>query len=643
MLWNPKTLKWLTLVFVASTFLLDASGICVRRGGDISPEWLVSSCLISFLWLALLVRFRLFTGSLRLPLVLATLGGFNLLSQLTGADQSPVTYAVFLFIGIAAWDGGSVYGYGVAIFFSLLEALSLRREDVPEGLVLYLRWGAFLATAFFISRAAKMRTEKEKLNDRLESLKSDAAQFTSSAEPSSFDVSKDVLLKEESRLSARVGAVMELEESLGRQLSLFRQSLSLHTAAFFMMTSIQGKKTLRLRAYSSLSDAMASDITIVPGETLVGLAAKEGRRVLLNQLGAESAKALPYYLKPNPIISFLAQPIYLESGQESDSSDEREMAGVLVLDHSEPDFFSEKTLELTELFTRLLADTIHNVKILHFSRAKSRNLHALYEVSNSFASSLETKSVLETALKTAKEIAPCDSAYLALPENEKGNFKVHAWWGPSRAMERPDHLEEELASWIWENKKPIRYTRGLKQGGLGAFERKEGMLGSIQSFLMVPLLAGTDVLGVIRLNSRQANAFQEYDQDILTTLANQTAMALDNALLVQQIHDMAVRDGLTGVYNHRYFQEKLAEELAKAERYNKDLSLLLLDVDHFKKFNDNYGHQEGDRVLKIVSDIVQGTVRQKIDLVARYGGEEFVVILPEVGRERGKRVGRADS
>ena len=95
------------------------------------------------------------------------------------------------------------------------------------------------------------------------------------------------------------------------------------------------------------------------------------------------------------------------------------------------------------------------------------------------------------------------------------------------------------------------------------------------------------------------------------------------------IKNLAVRDGLTGLYNHRYFQDKLSEELAKADRYKKDLSLILTDVDHFKKFNDTYGHQEGDKVLMGVSQVLQETVRAKVDTVARYGGEEFAVILPE--------------
>jgi diguanylate cyclase (GGDEF)-like protein len=138
------------------------------------------------------------------------------------------------------------------------------------------------------------------------------------------------------------------------------------------------------------------------------------------------------------------------------------------------------------------------------------------------------------------------------------------------------------------------------------------------------------------LNSQKPDAYQAYDQDVLTTLANQTAMALKNAYDVRLIQEMAERDGLTGVYNHRYFQEKMAEEMVKAERFNKDMSLALLDVDHFKKFNDNHGHQEGDRVLRIVSQVIQTTIRGKVDTVARYGGEEFAVILPETDANGGK-------
>ena len=629
-----KAAKWLALAGVVAAFFLAVSGVCIRQLVDVPSFWLILSSLAAFSWLFLLIKLRLFSKPNRLLILFGSVVGLNLLAQSTGGEQSPLLFGIFLLMGIAAWEGEAKYGFLVALVFSGLEAVYLRKEDGPPGLSLYLRWAAYLISAAFLARIVKTRKEKEQLNTRLETLKNDAAHLTSGAEPSSFNVPKDKLLMEEARLSARVGTVMELEEALGRQLALFQKALPLHTAVIFLLTTLQDKKVLRLRAHASLSDAIASDVTLMPGETLVGLSAKEGRRVLLNDIAHESAMALPYYLKPGRVGSFLAQPVYLKTPMgDTVGGEEQELVGVLVLDHQNPDFFKERELKLVEDFSQMLADTIQNARVMHFSRAKTRNLHALYDVSNSFSTMLDPGKAIKTALDTAREIAPCDSAYVALLEGEGRKFNVRAWW-PTK----PDapHLEEELASWINENKKPIRYTRGLKDKTLSAFSKKEGMLGSVQSFLMVPMMAAENILGVIRLNSQTPDAYQTYDQDVLTTLANQTAMALENAFMVQQIQDMATKDGLTGVFNHRYFQEKLAEELTKAERFNKDLSLILLDVDHFKKFNDNYGHQEGDKVLRIVSQIIQSTVRSKVDTVARYGGEEFVVVLPEADGNTGK-------
>ena len=629
--------KWFAYVGIAVAFFLAASGVCIRQPVDVASAWLVLSWVATFFWLFLLIRIHAFSKPNRALFLLGTVIGFNLLAQSTGGEQSPLLFGVFLLMGIAAWEGEALFGYWVALVFIFLEAFYLRKEDTPQGLSLYLRWAAYLVSAFFLTRVVKTRKEKEQLNHRLETLKNDAIQLASEAEPSSFDVPKDKLLMEENRLSARVGTVMELEESLSRQLSLFQKSLSLHTAVFFLLTHVQEKKVLRLRAFSSISTSIASDVTLQPGETLVGLSAKEGRRVLLNDIAPESARALPYYLKPDSIGSFLAQPIYLNSKHsEMSATEDSELVGVLVLDHEKINFFNEKELALIEQFGSMLTDTVQNARIMHFSRTKSRNLHALYEVSKSFSTLLEVDRVMETALNTAADICTCDSAYLAIAEGDDKKFRVRAWRGPSRGMEKPEYLEDELASWVWENKKPIRYTRGQKDKSLNSFSRKEGMLGSTQSFLMIPLLVGQDILGVIRLNSTKPDTYQEYDQDVLSTLANQTAMVLENALMVRQIHDMAIRDGLTGAYNHRYFQEKLAEEMTKAERYNKDLSLALLDVDYFKKFNDSYGHQEGDKVLRIVSNVIQATVRNKIDTVSRYGGEEFTIILPESDGNAGK-------
>jgi diguanylate cyclase (GGDEF)-like protein len=619
--------KWLWLSLLAATFFLAASGICVRHVTDIPTAWMIGAWIGAFLWLFVLDQTKAFSKSHRYLLVLGTTIGFNLLAQTTGGDQSPIIFAVFLLIGVAAWTGEAKFGFWVAILFSFLEAASLRNDADSHGWALYLRWAAFIVSAFFLARLVKTRTEKEQLDHKLDSLKYEAERLIT-AEPSSFNIPKDKLLREESRLTARVGTVMGLEDSLHRQAVLFQKTIQLNTTAIFLLTPIEEKTVFRLRAASTESDSLAPDVTVLPGETLIGLAAKEGRRVLLNQIAEESAKALPYYLKPNSVASFLAQPLYGNKGTTA-GEEEKKLLGVIVFDSLKDNFFGVRELELIGKFCAVVEEAIEHAKTLHFSKTKSRNLNALYEVSNAFSALLDFKKVLQLSLKTAADIFPCDSAYIAMAEGDGKVFTIRAWWGPSRSNQQPIQLEGELAGWVLENKKPIRYTRGQKDRSLLSFSKKEGMLGSIQSFLLVPLMVGENILGVIRLNSSHQDIYQEYDQDVLSTLANQTALAIENALMVERIQNMAVKDGLTGVYNHRYFQESLEEEISKAERYNKDLSFLLLDVDHFKKFNDNYGHQEGDKVLRKVAEIAQNTIRQKVDTLARYGGEEFAIILPE--------------
>lgn len=145
----------------------------------------------------------------------------------------------------------------------------------------------------------------------------------------------------------------------------------------------------------------------------------------------------------------------------------------------------------------------------------------------------------------------------------------------------------------------------------------------IRNFLCLPVRSTELECLLILIN--KADDFTTDDEDSLFNFAFQSfyIISLQNKLAM-----LATTDGLTGLYNHRTFQTRLSEELLRAERYNKSIILLLLDIDHFKKFNDTYGHQTGDEVLKIIAKIIRGNTR-KVDFPARYGGEEFAVILPE--------------
>jgi len=134
--------------------------------------------------------------------------------------------------------------------------------------------------------------------------------------------------------------------------------------------------------------------------------------------------------------------------------------------------------------------------------------------------------------------------------------------------------------------------------------------------------------GIFCLSRARTGPFNEDELEMAGIISNQSNLVVDNIRMYEKIQRFAIADGLTGLYNHRYFQEQLEKEYSRARRFNLSLSLIMLDIDHFKRFNDEHGHQLGDLILKELARITQLNVRE-IDLVARYGGEEFAIILPE--------------
>lgn len=161
------------------------------------------------------------------------------------------------------------------------------------------------------------------------------------------------------------------------------------------------------------------------------------------------------------------------------------------------------------------------------------------------------------------------------------------------------------------------------RGGAGAKGR--GCL------LSVPMVHGGELLGVLNFERSEKADFSAEEIEFFTAVADQAAMAVQNARLHEQTVALSVTDPLTGIPNRRHLFQQLEAEIVRAGRFGTQLSLLMIDIDHFKHLNDTAGHSAGDDVLKQVSAILRGTVR-KVDTVARYGGEEFVVLLPQVAR-----------
>ncbi len=153
-----------------------------------------------------------------------------------------------------------------------------------------------------------------------------------------------------------------------------------------------------------------------------------------------------------------------------------------------------------------------------------------------------------------------------------------------------------------------------------------------KAILAIPLLMQGTVFGVFYFESPKMGAFLETEQKILTILANSASLAIENAMLHNKTEELSVSDELTGAFNYRYFTQSLLEEIKRSKRYRQSLSLMMVDIDWFKKCNDSYGHLFGNLVLKDVVSIIKRCIRD-VDILCRYGGEEFIVILPQTNKK----------
>lgn len=160
---------------------------------------------------------------------------------------------------------------------------------------------------------------------------------------------------------------------------------------------------------------------------------------------------------------------------------------------------------------------------------------------------------------------------------------------------------------------------------------------TLKSHLTLPLAVEGEILGCISLNNDQPNAFDAQDLQFFSVIGYQMAATLKHFQRFSSIKTMATYDTLTNLYNRRYFEERLGSETQKSFYGGTPLSLVMVDIDHFKKVNDTFGHTEGDKVLREIAALLKTSVRKK-DTVARYGGEEFILILPEAGLEESSMI-----
>ena len=452
------------------------------------------------------------------------------------------------------------------------------------------------------------RASKTRLDAEIGRLRDDARSYRLLAAPSPARAQKG----DDERL-ARSG-VEEIHQSVLFALRLLRESLSLYTA----MLLWQNDDGTHLRISELASDAQSlSEGPFLVGDGIFGAAISQRAPVAI--AGLKAGYKLPYYIGPCPVRAVLALPVF-EHGA---------LRGVLVVDRLEDKPFTPREQELVDEASRYAVRAIQNERVfVQLERAKVEQ-GKLYRAAEALGAATTEGDVIEAGVKSAREITSVDFAAVTLYDDGARMHEIRAVSGDgaSEIVGQRFRHNTGLVSMVLQNRHPLPYRGEYDAARQMVFTRRVAPP-PMPSIVVLPLLVHERPLGTLVLGSRRRAAFNDAVRSTLEVLASHMAVSLSNARMLRKLEELATMDGLTGLLNKRAMLEVAEQKIAAAKRFNRSLSVLVTDIDHFKKVNDTHGHDVGDVVIKGLGEILK-RMKRNTDAVARFGGEEFVVICEE--------------
>jgi diguanylate cyclase (GGDEF)-like protein len=263
--------------------------------------------------------------------------------------------------------------------------------------------------------------------------------------------------------------------------------------------------------------------------------------------------------------------------------------------------------------------------LLEESRAQARAITQISELGSLLQACASRDEAFRIIPERLRELFPGTSGAISVLSTSKNRAESQAEWGPSAPADQIFTPEQ-----CWALRRGCSHVH---PGGESALRCPH--LGSDGASVCLPLIANGEALGVLAIQENEIIARDTSSADqspawrsLATAAAEHIALALSNLSLRESLRVQAVRDPLTGLHNRRYMQEFLERELQRSRRQRHSLSVLMLDLDHFKRYNDRFGHSAGDDLLRSLGDTLLHSIRSD-DVACRYGGEEFVIVLPE--------------
>jgi len=302
---------------------------------------------------------------------------------------------------------------------------------------------------------------------------------------------------------------------------------------------------------------------------------------------------------------------------------------------------AERTCELQNM-NQQLEETLAKVKTLVKElECRNEELNLLGEMGGLLQSSQTNEEAFGVVTRYVQLLFPSESGGVFIFRSSRNALEAVATWGQA-------HSSQEIFPpgncWALKRGK-VHMVRG---GDLKiACQHVEVSLLAGSGYMCVPLIAQGEVLGLLYLQQPAApdtkgdnwESISKPIERLTTTMAEQISLAIANIQLRERLRDQAIRDPLTNLFNRRYMEETLEREIGRVSRKKLPLGIIMLDIDHFKRLNDKYGHDAGDTVLREISIFLHSHLRKE-DIACRYGGEEFILILP--GAELNITLGRAE-
>lgn len=263
-------------------------------------------------------------------------------------------------------------------------------------------------------------------------------------------------------------------------------------------------------------------------------------------------------------------------------------------------------------------------------------LYSLYQISLTLSKTFDLEEILKLIKKMFQKTFHIDQFGILLLDDLLSSLELKASFGlPEFSKIKASYKYDEDIFGKALELEEIIYIPDIHKETSYQFFQGEPQAGA---FLVIPILIGRNrPFGVLSLHRKTADSFSKPEINLFKKITLEIAKVLDKTLLFQHTKELSITDDLTGLYNRRYFNQRFEREVLRARRYNRPLTVVMVDIDYFKHYNDINGHLLGDEILKKVATLLESNLR-KADIVARYGGEEFVIILPEIDKQQADQV-----